>query len=75
MSEVWQVFTKHENGIKVICKECSGLYINSGSNTTNLLNHLKFKHKKKYIELDRLRRGVSGPEAADHLEVADNDAE
>ena len=31
--------------------------------------------KKKYIELDRLRRGVSGPEAADHLEVADNEAE
>lgn len=72
MSEVWQVFTKHENGIKVICKLCSKHYVNSGSNTTNLWNHLKFKHKTKYIELDRLRRGVSGLEYPD-LEVTVND--
>ncbi|KAF0749986.1 zinc finger BED domain-containing protein 1-like [Aphis craccivora] len=72
MSEVWQVFTKHENGTKVICKICSKHYVNSGSNTTNLWNHLKFKHKNKYIELDRLRRGVSGLESPD-LEVTVND--
>lgn len=71
MSEAWQVFTKHANGIKVICNLCSKQYVNSGSNTTNLWNHLKFKHKMKYIELDRIRRGVSGFDVA----VADNDDE
>jgi len=40
--------------------------------TTNLWNHLKFKHKNKFIELDRLRRGVSGLESPD-LEVTVND--
>lgn len=63
MSEVWQVFNKHENGINVICTICKKQYVNSGSNTTNLWNHLKFKHQLKYTELDRLRRGVSGPNA------------
>lgn len=71
MSEVWQVFTKDAHNIKVICKICLKQYVNSGSNTTNLWNHLKFKHKKKFIELDRLRRGVSGLD----VEEANNDDE
>lgn len=77
MSEVWQVFTKHENGIKVVCKICGKQYANSGSNTANLWNHLKFKHKNKYIELDRLRRGIAGPDTPESpdLDIADNDNE
>ncbi|KAL4083743.1 hypothetical protein QTP88_029059 [Uroleucon formosanum] len=65
INEVWQVFTKDAHSIKVICQICFKQYINSGSNTINLWNHLKF------IELDRLRRGVSSLD----VEVADNDDE
>lgn len=59
MSEVWQAFKKRENGVRVTCLLCDKSYSNPGSNTTNLWNHLKGKHKSKYIELDQIRRGVT----------------
>jgi len=59
MSEAWQAFKKQENGVRVICLLCNKSYSNPGSNTTNLWNHLKGKHKSKYIELDQIRRGVT----------------
>jgi hypothetical protein len=60
MSEVWQIFKKDELNSKVICNLCNKQYKNAGSSTTNLWNHLKFKHKTKFNELDQFRRGVSG---------------
>ncbi|KAL4130609.1 hypothetical protein QTP88_008030 [Uroleucon formosanum] len=59
MSEIWQVFKKDDGG-KVICVSCNKKYANPGSSTTNMWNHLRFKHKPKFLELDRLRRGLSG---------------
>ncbi|XP_060882143.1 E3 SUMO-protein ligase ZBED1-like [Metopolophium dirhodum] len=60
MSEVWQVFSKDDAGLKVKCSICKKKYANPGSSTTNMWNHLKFKHKPKFIELDRIRMGLSG---------------
>jgi len=60
MSEVWQVFSKDDAGLKVTCSICKKKYANPGSSTTNMWNHLKFKHKPKCIELDRIRMGLSG---------------
>jgi len=60
MSEVWQVFSKDDAGLKVKCSLCKKKYANPGSSTSNMWNHLKFKHKPKFIELDRIRMGLSG---------------
>lgn len=59
MSEVWQVFRKDDVSLKVMCMLCNKWYVNHGSSTTNMWNHLKLKHKSKYIELDRIRKGLS----------------
>lgn len=59
MSEVWQVFKKDDLSLKVVCLLCNKRYVNTGSSTTNMWNHLKFKHKSKFLELDRIRMGLS----------------
>lgn len=58
MSQVWNVFTKSECGKRAKCGVCLKSVSNSGSNTTNLWNHLKSVHKHKYNVLDRLKRGT-----------------
>jgi BED zinc finger len=72
MSDVWHVFKKDDVGLKVICSLCNKRYVNSGSSTTNMWNHLKFKHKSKFIELDNIRRGLSGS-TFNHSISIDND--
>jgi len=60
MSEVWQVFIKTDCGLLAQCQICKKTYANSGTNTTNLWNHLQSKHKPKFKELDDQRKGFSG---------------
>lgn len=58
MSQVWNIFSKDESGRRATCFICSKSISNTGTNTTNLWNHLRSLHKSKYNELDRLKRGV-----------------
>ncbi|KAL5237697.1 hypothetical protein ACI65C_005107 [Semiaphis heraclei] len=62
MSLVWNVFTKSECGYRATCDMCFKSFSNSGSNTTNLWNHLKKSHKGKYNELDKQKRGTDNCE-------------
>jgi len=64
MSEVWQVFIKTDRGLRAQCQICKKTYSNSGTNTTNLWNHLQSKHKPKFKELDEQRKGFSGSPSA-----------
>lgn len=59
MSGVWQFFKKDNVSLKVICVLCKKQYVNPGSSTTNMWNHLKHKHNSKFIELNRIRMGLS----------------
>jgi hypothetical protein len=59
MSEIWQVFKKDDDALKVICMLYNKRYVNPGLSATNIWNHLKYKHRSKYIELDRTRKGLS----------------
>lgn len=43
---------------------CKKTYSNSGTNTTNLWNHLQSKHKPKFKELDDQRKGFSASPSA-----------
>lgn len=62
MSLVWNVFTKSECGYRVTCDMCFKSFLNSGSNTKKLWNHLKKSHKGKYNELDKQKRGTENCE-------------
>jgi hypothetical protein len=73
MSEVWQVFRKDDDALKVMCMLCNKWYVNIGSSTTNMWNHLKYKHRSKYIELDRIRKGLSS--SVFHQDVSLNEDE
>lgn len=59
VSDVWQIFKKDDVSLKIVCTLCNKQYANSGSSTTNMWNHLKFKHKSKCVELDQIRKGFS----------------
>ncbi|CAI6358473.1 unnamed protein product [Macrosiphum euphorbiae] len=69
MSEVWQVFIKTDCGLRAQCQICKKTYANSGTNTTNLWNHLQSKHKSKFKELDDQRKGFSGSPSPSSLLV------
>jgi len=45
--------------LRAQCQICKRTYSNSGTNTTNLWNHLQSNNKAKFKELDEQRKGFS----------------
>ena len=56
-SDVWKHFTKYDDQPKAMCSLC-GKRITYRGGTTNLINHLLYKHPLIYSPKDKTAKGI-----------------